>query len=56
MILSSSQAIIFKEMQTGTIAKEITQDSLGIDDENFVEITERLFNEKIELVEKYNDV
>ncbi|MCK5720340.1 MAG: AAA family ATPase [Thiomargarita sp.] len=54
--LNSSQAIIFKETQVGTIAKEIPQDLLGIDDENFLEITEQLFNEKMDLVEKYNNV
>jgi hypothetical protein len=50
------QAIVFKETSKGgTIAKEIPADSLGIDDENFLEIAEKLFNEKLELIEKLND-
>jgi hypothetical protein len=47
----STQAVVFKETPAGSIAKEIPTDSLGIDDENFWEIAEKLFNEKLELVE-----
>jgi len=37
--IASLQAIVFKEtLKGGTIAKEIPADSLGIDDENFLEI------------------
>ncbi len=54
--IASLQAIVFKETSNGgTIAKEIPTDSLGIDDENFLEIAENLFNEKLELIEKLND-
>jgi len=30
-------------------------DKLGIDDENFLEIAEDIFNEKLSLIEKLND-
>jgi len=53
--IASTQAIVFKETPAGSIAKEIPTDSLGIDDDNFMEIAEKLFNEKLELVENLND-
>jgi len=53
--IAFTQAIVFKETPAGSIAKEIPTDSLGIDDENFLEIAETLFNEKLELVENLSD-
>jgi predicted ATPase len=54
--IASLQAIVFKETSNGdTIAKEMPTDSLGVDDEIFLEIAEKLFHEKLELVEKLND-
>jgi len=46
--LASTQAIVFKETPA---QKEIPTDLLGIDDEKLLEIAEKLFNEKLELVE-----
>ena len=49
------QATVIKETPDGSIAKEVPIDKLGIDDENFLEIAEEIFNEKLALMDKFND-
>jgi len=52
---ASIQATVLKETPQGSIAKDVPIDKLGIDDENFLEIAEDIFNEKLALIEKLND-
>ncbi len=47
-------AVVFDETDEGSIGKYIPMDELGIEDENFLDVAEKLFNEKLELVEKLN--
>jgi predicted ATPase len=53
--IAKSRAIVFKETNEGSLAKEIGIDELGIDDENFLETAEEVYNEKLELVEQLNE-
>ena len=53
--IASIQATVIKETPQGSMAKDIPIDKLGIDDENFLEIAEDIFNEKLALIEKLND-
>jgi len=53
--IASIQATVIKETPQGSIAKDVPIDKLGIDDENFLEIAEDIFNEKMTLIEKLND-
>jgi len=53
--IASIQATVFKETPQGSIAKDVPIDKLGIDDENFLEIAEDIFNEKLTAIEKLND-
>jgi hypothetical protein len=48
------QATVFKMTDKGSIGKRLTVDELGIDDENFIETAERLFDEKSDLIDKMN--
>jgi predicted ATPase len=52
---ASIQATVLKETPQGSIAKDVPIDKLGIDDENFLEIAEDIFNEKLAAIEKLND-
>jgi len=52
---ASTQSIVLTETNEGSIAKSIDVDELGIDDENFIDATEELFNEKMALIDKLND-
>jgi predicted ATPase len=53
--IASIQATVIKETPQGSLAKDIPIDKLGIDDENFLEIAQDIFNEKLALIEKLND-
>ncbi|MCP4347035.1 MAG: AAA family ATPase [Desulfobacterales bacterium] len=52
--ISDMCSIIFKYSDKGGIADNIPINDLGIDDENFLDVTENLFNEKLELIDKMN--
>lgn len=49
-------AVVFKATEKGSIGLELNTDDLGIDDDNFIEAAESLYEEKIELIEKLNQV
>ncbi len=52
--ISDMCSIIFKYSAKGSIADKIPTSDLGIDDENFLDVTENLFNERLELIDKMN--
>jgi predicted ATPase len=52
---ASTQAIVFKETNEGSIAQEMPINRLGIDDANFVDTAEKIFNTKLEIIEKLNE-
>ncbi|NCU32065.1 MAG: hypothetical protein EOM23_03830, partial [Candidatus Moranbacteria bacterium] len=45
---------VFKTTDKGSEGIELSADELGIEDENFIDVSEYLYNEKIELIEKLN--
>ncbi len=47
-------SIQFKESSEGSVATESLLDEFGAEDENFIEASEELYNEKLELIEKLN--
>lgn len=49
------QAFVFKETETGSVAVNIPIDELGMDDENFLETAEQIFEEKMDLIEKLSE-
>jgi predicted ATPase len=53
--IAEISAIVFQESYEGTVAKALAVDELGIDDENFLETAEKIYSEKLELVEKLNE-
>lgn len=53
--IASTQLIVFIKTDEGSIAKFLDVDELGIDDENFIDATEELFNEKMALIDKLNE-
>jgi len=53
--IASTGAIVFEEAGEGSLAKPLAIDELGIDDENFLETAQELYNEKLELVENLNE-
>mgnify|MGYP006980062269 CR=1 FL=1 len=46
--------IILEETLEGSISKHIAVDELGAEDENFVDVSEALYNEREEIIEKLN--
>ncbi len=46
---------VFEETKTGSIVKKSKIDELGIDDDNFLETAEELFEEKMNFIDKLND-
>lgn len=44
--------VVFKHTDEGSVGTYVSTDELGADDENFLDVAEKLFNEKLELVEK----
>ena len=46
--------IVLKETQEGSISKHISVDDLGAEDENFLDVSEALYNEREEIIEKMN--
>jgi predicted ATPase len=51
---NTTGTVVFKETDEGGVGTYISTDELGADDENFLEVTEKLFTEKLELIEKLN--
>ncbi len=50
----STKVLVLHETDMGSVAKNIPMDELGMDDENFLDVAEALFNEKLELIDKLN--
>lgn len=48
------EPIVLEETQNGSISKHIAVDELGADDENFVDVSESLYNEREEIILKLN--
>jgi len=53
--ITSTQSMVLTQTNEGSIAKSLEVDELGIDDENFIDATEALFNEKMILIDKLNE-
>jgi predicted ATPase len=51
---NTTGTVVFKETDEGGVGTYISTNELGADDENFLEVTEKLFAEKLELIEKLN--
>ena len=49
------ESLLFEESKVGSIAKSIAIDQYGQTDENFIDTTEELYNEKLRLIELYNE-
>ncbi len=45
---------VFKTTEKGSEGIELSADELGVEDENFIDVSEQLYNEKVELIEKMN--
>lgn len=46
--------IVLEETPDGSVSKHLHIDELGADDENFVDVSEDLYNERVEIIEKLN--
>jgi len=51
----TAQILVFQETPTGNIAKNIPIDDLGADDENFLDVAEKLYEEKLDIIDKLNE-
>jgi len=51
----TAQIFVFQETETGNIAKNIPIDDLGADDENFLDVAEKLYEEKLNIIDKLNE-
>lgn len=49
--VDGTKAYIFSRTDAGTVGRELEVDDYGISDENFTEVSEEIFNEKLELIE-----
>ncbi|QLA17633.1 AAA family ATPase [Desulfolutivibrio sulfoxidireducens] len=49
------QASIFKNTENGSVGENIETDNLGIADENFLDVAEELYREKMSLIERLNE-
>jgi predicted ATPase len=47
-------AVLFKMTEEGSIAQDMATDDYGIDDDNFIDVAESLYEEKIEIINKLN--
>ncbi len=56
IVISDICAMVFEYSDKGSTARKIPTDDFGIDDENFLDVTENLFNEKLELIDKMNRI
>jgi len=48
------EAILFKMTEEGSVAQNMATDEYGIDDDNFIDVAESLYEEKIEIINKLN--
>ncbi len=46
--------IVLEETLNGSVSKHVVVDELGADDENFVDVSEELYNEREEIIENLN--
>lgn len=51
---SSYDPIVLEETQEGSVSKHIEVDELGANDENFIDVSEALYNEREEIIENLN--
>ncbi len=51
---NTTGTVVFRETDVGSVGTYVSMDELGADDENFLDVAEKLFDEKLELVEKLN--
>lgn len=51
---SSYDPIVLEETQVGSVSKHIEVDELGANDENFIDVSEALYNEREEIIENLN--
>ena len=54
--ISKTKSFLFQLTNQGTEVKNLEIDEFGVEDENFIYTSEKLYNEKMKLVEKYNNV
>ncbi len=52
--INKIEALVFKMTDKGSEGLVLNIDELGIDDENFLDSAEQLYNEKVELIQKLN--
>jgi predicted ATP-dependent endonuclease of OLD family len=55
LAVEKASVIVFHKTEEGGVAKEVSINELGADDENFIEAAEALYNEKIDLINKLNN-
>ena len=48
------EAVLFKMTEEGSVAENMATDEYGIDDDNFIDVAESLYEEKIEIINKHN--
>jgi hypothetical protein len=53
--VGSMSASVFKKTEFGASANEIKVDEFGMDDENFIDTSERLMSERQEIIERINN-
>ena len=51
---SNAKAFLFYRTEQGTFSKQLEVDEYGITDENFTEVAEEIFNEKLNLIDMMN--
>jgi predicted ATPase len=53
--INSASAFLFQETKSGTEIIDMEFDEFGIEDNNFIQASENLYNEKLYLIEKLNN-
>lgn len=48
------KAVLFKMTETGSVAEDMATDAFGIDDDNFIDTAESLYEEKLAIINKLN--
>jgi len=48
------EAVFFEMREEGSVARPMATDKYGIDDDNFIDVAESLYEEKLELINKLN--
>ncbi len=52
--LDKFEAILFRMTETGSVAEKMPTDAYGIDDDNFIDTAESLYEEKLAIINKMN--